>query len=176
FKSMNAMKELQPKINTIRSKFKDDAQRMNQEIMHMYKKHHVNPVGGCLPLLLQMPIFISLFTMLRAATELRFASFLWINDLSKADVLFSTIPVIKNIPVLGTGGPLPILMGGAMFLQQKITGSSEGPQKNLTYIMPIVFTFLFMKFPSGLVLYWLSNSILTFAVQYSIGKKDKSSS
>lgn len=171
YKSMQAMKELQPKMTNIRTKYKDDPQRMNQEMLVLYKKHKVNPFSGCLPLLCQMPIFISLFTMLRGATELRYAPFLWINDLSKADILFSTIPAIKNIPIIGGGGPLPFLMGAAMFLQQKFTGGTEGPQKNLTYIMPIMFTFLFMKFPSGLVLYWLSNSILTFIIQYTISKK-----
>jgi YidC/Oxa1 family membrane protein insertase len=173
FKSMNAMKQIQPKINDLRAKFKDDPARMNQEMMGLYKRHKVNPMSGCLPLLMQMPIFISLFNMLRSATELRYASFLWLSDLSKADVLFSTIPVIKSIPIIGGGGPLPFLMGGAMFLQQKLTGGVEGPQKGLTYMMPIMFTFLFMKFPAGLVLYWLSNSILTFFVQLVLSKKLK---
>ncbi|MBN2407002.1 MAG: membrane protein insertase YidC [Elusimicrobia bacterium] len=174
FKSMKAMKEIQPKINKLREKFKDDPQRMNQEMMQLYKRHKVNPFGGCLPIMLQMPIFISLFTMLRAATELRFAGFLWIKDLSSADVLFATLPVIKEIPFIGGSGPLPFLMGGAMFLQQKFTqGDMAGPQQNLTYLMPLVFIFLFMKFPSGLVLYWLSNSIFTFLIQYWIGRKSK---
>ncbi|MEA3506857.1 MAG: membrane protein insertase YidC, partial [Elusimicrobiota bacterium] len=155
FKSMQAMKDLQPKMTSIREKFKDDPQRMNQEIMVLYKKHKVNPFGGCLPLLLQMPIFISLFTMLRSVAELRYAGFLWIHNLARQDVLFASIPVIKDIPFIGGAGPLPFLMGGAMFLQQKMTGGTEGSQKNLTYIMPVMFTFLFMKFPSGLVLYWL---------------------
>ncbi|MFH1416365.1 MAG: membrane protein insertase YidC [Elusimicrobiota bacterium] len=172
YKSMNAMKEIQPKITNIRTKYKEDPQRMNQEMMALYKRNKVNPFSGCLPLLLQMPIFISLFTMLRGATELRYAHFLWINDLSKADILFSTIPALKSIPVIGGGGPLPFLMGGAMFLQQKFTGGTDGPQKSLVYMMPIMFTFMFMKFPSGLVLYWLSNSILTFFVQYAISKKN----
>lgn len=173
FKSMMAMKDLQPKISELRTKLKDDPQRMNQEMLLLYKRHKVNPFSGCLPLLLQMPIFISLFTMLRGAAELRYAHFLWITDLAKADVLFSTIPVFSKIPFIGSGGPLPILMGGAMFLQQKLTGGTDGPQKSLTYMMPIMFTFLFMKFPSGLVLYWLSNSILTFIVQYTLSKKNK---
>ncbi len=171
FKSMNSMKKLQPKTQKIREKYKEDPQRMNEEMMHLYKKHSVNPVGGCFPLLLQMPIFISLFTMLRTAAELRFASFLWINDLAAADVLFKSVPLVSEIPVLGSAGPLPLLMGGAMFLQQRVTGGTSGPQKNLTYIMPVAFTFLFMRFPAGLVLYWLTNSLLTFIVQYTISKK-----
>ncbi len=174
FKSMKAMKEIQPKMTDLKGKYKDDPQRMNQEMLALYKRHKVNPFSGCLPLIMQMPIFISLFTMLRGATELRYAGFLWIHDLSKADILFSSIPLVKNIPVIGSGGPLPFLMGGAMFLQQKFTGGGmEGPQKSLTYMMPIMFTFLFMKFPSGLVLYWLSNSILTFIIQYNINKIKK---
>ncbi|MFC2048922.1 membrane protein insertase YidC [Elusimicrobiota bacterium] len=174
FKSMSAMKDVQPGINKIREKFKEEPQRMNKEIMHLYKKNKVNPFGGCFPLFLQMPIFISLFTMLRAATELRNAPFLWIKDLSSADVLFSTIPMLQNIPFIGGAGPLPFLMGAAMLLQQKMTGGAmEGPQKSLTYMMPIMFTFMFIKFPSGLVLYWLSNSILTFGVQMLIKNKKK---
>ncbi|MGM0441854.1 MAG: membrane protein insertase YidC [Elusimicrobiota bacterium] len=171
FKSMSEMKKLQPKMKKIRDKFEDDPQRMNEEIMHLYKKHKVNPLGGCFPLILQMPIFISLFTMLRAAAELRFASFLWIKDLAQPDVLFKAVPLLNEIPVIGSAGPLPLFMGGAMFLQQKVTGGSTGPQKNLTYIMPVVFTFLFMRFPAGLVLYWLTNSLLTFIVQYTVSKK-----
>jgi YidC/Oxa1 family membrane protein insertase len=172
FKSMQSMKDLQPKMTKIREKFKDDAQRMNQEIMALYKKNKVNPFGGCFPLLLQMPIFISLFTMLRSVAELRYSTFLWIKDLARQDVLFASVPLIKDIPYIGSAGPLPFLMGGAMFLQQKLTGGTEGPQKNLTYIMPVVFTFLFMRFPSGLVLYWLTNSILTFLIQSVISKKN----
>ncbi len=172
FKSMQAMKDLQPKMNSTREKFKDDPKRMNQEIMALYKKHKVNPFGGCFPLLLQMPIFISLFIMLRSVSELRYSTFLWINDLAKPDVLFASVPLLKDIPYIGGGGPLPFLMGGAMFLQQKMTGGTKGPQKNLTYIMPIMFTFLFMRFPSGLVLYWLTNSLLTFLIQSVISKKN----
>jgi YidC/Oxa1 family membrane protein insertase len=173
FKSMQSMKELQPKINNLRTKYKDDPSRMNQEMMIMYKKYKVNPLSGCFPMLLQMPIFISLFTMLRGATELRYAGFLWIKDLAKADILFSTIPVLKGIPVIGGAGPLPFLMGGAMLLQQTLTGGMEGPQKSMMYMMPIMFTFLFIKFPSGLVLYWLTNSILTYIVQSSLMRKDQ---
>jgi len=172
FKSMKAMKDIQPKINSLRTKYKDDPQRMNQEMMHLYKRNKVNPFGGCLPLLIQFPIFISLFTMLRSAAELRNASFLWINNLSQADSLFASIPLLSRIPLIGGAGPLPFLMGGAMFMQQKfMSGGGEGPQQSLTYMMPIVFTFLFMNFPAGLVLYWLSNSLLTFLVQYSLSKK-----
>ncbi len=173
FKSMQAMKELQPKIVTLRSKLKNNPQRMNQEMMHLYKRHKVNPMGGCLPMILQMPIFISLYTMLRNAAELRHEPFLWVADLSRADMLFSAVPLLRDIPFIGNAGPLPFLMGGAMFLQQKFMGVGEGPQKSLTYIMPIIFTFLFMGFPSGLVLYWLSNSVFTFIVQYIMQRRRK---
>ncbi|MGM0568317.1 MAG: membrane protein insertase YidC [Elusimicrobiota bacterium] len=171
YKSMHAMKELQPAMEKIKNKYKDDPQRMNQEMMAMYKRRGVNPLSGCFPLLLQMPIFISLFTMLREVAELRYASFLWIGDLSAPDTLFASLPVLRQIPYIGQYGPLPFLMGGAMFLQQKATSGSKGPQKSMTYMMPVIFTFLFMGFPAGLVLYWLSNSILTFGIQFFIGKK-----
>lgn len=171
FKSMKAMKDIQPLMTKLRKKYGSDPQRMNQEMMLLYKKYNVNPLGGCLPMLLQLPIFISLFTMLRSSAELRYSSFLWIGDLARADSLFASIPGFSSIPIIGTGGPLPLLMGGAMFLQQKMMGASEGPQKSMTYIMPILFTFMFMNFPAGLVLYWLSNSIFTFITQYSMSRK-----
>ncbi len=171
FKSMKAMKEIQPKMTKLRKKYKDNPQRMNQEIMALYKKHGVNPLGGCLPMLLQLPIFISLFTMLRSSAELRYSAFLWIRDLASADSLFSQVPGLSSVPVIGGGGPLPLLMGGAMFIQQKMMGSSEGPQKSMMYMMPILFTIMFMNFPAGLVLYWFSNSVFTIISQYSISRK-----
>ena len=122
-------------------------------------------------MLLQFPIFISLLTMLRSSTELRYSSFLWISDLARADSLFAAIPGLSSIPIIGKGGPLPLLMGGAMFLQQRMMGATEGPQKTMAYMMPIIFTLMFMNFPAGLVLYWLSNSIFTFITQYSIRRK-----
>ncbi len=172
YKSMHAMKALQPEIEKLRKKYKENPQRMNQEMMAMYKKRGVNPLSGCFPLLLQMPVFIALFVMLREVAELRYAGFLWITDLSAPDRLFNALPVLKDIPYIGQYGPLPFLMGGAMFLQQKVTAGSQGPQKSLTYMMPVIFTFLFMGFPSGLVLYWFINSIVTFIIQFFIGKKE----
>ncbi len=172
YKSMHAMKALQPEIEKLRKKYKENPQRMNQEMMAMYKKRGVNPLSGCFPLLLQMPVFIALFVMLREVAELRYAGFLWITDLAAPDRLFAALPVLKDIPYVGQYGPLPFLMGGAMFLQQKVTAGSQGPQKSLTYMMPIIFTFLFMGFPSGLLLYWFVNSIITFIIQFFIGKKE----
>ena len=171
YKSMHAMKELQPEIEKMRKKYKENPQRMNQEMMALYKRRGVNPLSGCFPLLLQMPVFIALFTMLREVAELRYASFLWVGDLSAPDSLFSAIPALRDIPYIGQYGPLPFLMGGAMFLQQKVTAGAQGPQKSLTYMMPVIFTFLFMGFPSGLVLYWFVNSVITFIIQFFIGKK-----
>ena len=151
FQASKAMKTLQPKIKELQDSYKNDPKRLNVETMNLYKTQKINPLGGCLPMLAQLPIFWALFTTLRNIYELRGAHFVWwIKDLSAADPYRI----------------LPILMGITMFLQQKLSGMSADPsQKSLTYIMPIVFTFLFMNFPAGLVLYWLVNSILTLTSQ-----------
>lgn len=127
---------------------------MNQEMMALYKKHKVNPLGGCLPMLLQIPVFIALYHALFFSIELRGAPFmLWITDLSKSDPYFVT----------------PVIMGATMFLQQKLTPSVADPvQQKIFLMMPIVFTFLFITFPSGLVIYWTVNNILTISQQYYI--------
>lgn len=175
FKSMRDMQALQPRLQALKEKYKDDKQKLSQETMRIYKEAGVNPLGGCLPMLLQMPVFIALFNVLRNTIELRQAPFFgWINDLSQQDVLF-TLPF--SLPLIGTAlSVLPILMGGSMLLQSKIGGSITGPSsgtaqpKALTYMLPVVFTLLFYKMPSGLVLYWLVNTILSVAQQYYINK------
>jgi YidC/Oxa1 family membrane protein insertase len=175
FKSMREMQALQPKLQALKEKFKNDRQRLSQETMKLYKEAGVNPLGGCLPMLLQMPVFIALFNVLRNTIELRQAPFFgWINDLSQQDVLF-TLPFA--IPILGNAvSVLPVLMGAGMLVQSKIGGSIAGPEssptqsKSLQYMLPVVFTFLFYKMPSGLVLYWLVNTVLSVWQQYYINK------
>ncbi|MBI5047819.1 MAG: membrane protein insertase YidC [Deltaproteobacteria bacterium] len=176
-KSMDSMKEMQkvqPQIAALRERYKDDKEKMNRELMELYKRYKINPVGGCLPMVLQIPVFIALYNVLGASIELRHAPFmLWIHDLSAPDRL-AQIPAI--VPFIGGSafGPLPILMGATMLIQQKMTPSTMDPaQAKMMLIMPIVFTFMFLNFPSGLVLYWLVNNVLSIAQQYYIQKATK---
>lgn len=176
FKSMKDMQRLQPRIKELQQKYKDDKTKMNEKMMALYKEAGVNPLGGCLPLLLQMPVFIALFNVLRNTIEIRNAPFvLWINDLSSPDTLFNfgaSLPFIGNEFHL-----LPILMGAAMVLQSKMGASPTGeaaPQaqtKMMSTAMPIIFTFFFYGMPSGLVLYWFVNNILTIIQQYYVHKE-----
>ncbi|RMG91969.1 MAG: membrane protein insertase YidC [Candidatus Dadabacteria bacterium] len=153
YRSMQKMKEIQPKIQRLKEKCGDDKERLNREMMQLYKTHKVNPMGGCLPMLVQIPVFFALYRVLLGSIELRHAPFMfWIQDLSAKDPYYVT----------------PLLMGVTMFLQQKLTpasGVNEGQMKMMMYGMPVVFTFLFLNFPSGLVLYWLVNNILSVAQQ-----------
>ena len=178
FKSTMAMQQLQPQMTELRQKYKDDPRRINVEIMNLYKQNKVNPFGGCLPMLLQMPIFWALFTTLRSAVELRHAPFiLWLKDLSIPDgsgVNTAFRFPGEGLPLIGNSlNILVILMGIFMFLQQKITSPSspDSPQAKMVVFMPILFTVLFWNFPSGLVLYWLTNSIVTIIGQYAISKR-----
>jgi len=172
YKSMKEMQKIQPIMAKIREKYKDDRQKMNQEMMALYKTYKVNPMGGCLPMLVQLPVFFALFRLLGSSIELRHAPFmLWINDLSAPDRLFNfpfSIPFMappSGIPVL------TLLMGASMFLQQKMTPTPGDPaQAKMMMFMPILFTFMFINFPSGLVLYWLTNNILSIGQQYRILK------
>jgi YidC/Oxa1 family membrane protein insertase len=167
--SMQAMKKLQPKMQKVKEKYKDDKEKMNQEIMQMYKTHKVNPLGGCLPMVLQIPVFFALYRVLYSSIAMRHAPFfLWINDLSAPDRL----SVGFNIPYLGGLPVLTVLMGVSMFLQQKMSPTTADPrQEKMMLMMPVVFTFFFINFPSGLVLYWLVNNILSIGQQYYINKK-----
>ncbi len=163
--SMKEMHKLQPKINELKEKYKDDAQKMNQETMKLYTEHGVNPMGGCLPLLLQMPILIALFTVFRSTIQLRHAPFIfWITDLSAPDALF-TLPF--SIPFYGQYvNLLPMLMAGSQIFMQKMTGQNQNPQqKQMALIMPIMFFFIFNNFPSGLNLYYTLFNILTIVQQ-----------
>ncbi len=172
-KSMKKMQEIQPRMAEIREKFKKDPQRMQREMMELYKTHKVNPVGGCLPILLQIPVFFALYKILLIAIELRSAPFmLWIKDLSAPDTLFGHIP--STIPLIGgfAIGPLPILMGITMVILQKMTPSSLDPAQNkMMMFMPVVFTFMFLNFASGLVVYWLMNNIFSIAQQVYVNQK-----
>ncbi len=174
FKSMRDMQALQPKLQALKEKHKEDKQKLSKETMRIYKEHGVNPLGGCLPMLLQMPVFIALFSVLKYTIVVRGAHFFgWITDLSQQDVL-ATLPF--SLPLIGAEiSVLPLLMGGAMVLQTKIGGSMtpgavSNQPKFFNYMLPIVFTFIFYKMPSGLVLYWFVNNILTIAQQYYINK------
>jgi YidC/Oxa1 family membrane protein insertase len=172
FKSMREMQRLQPEMAAMKEKYKNDPQRLNKAMMELYRERGVNPLGGCLPLLLQMPVFISLFNVLRLTIELRRAPFmLWIRDLSAPDVV-ARLPF--SLPFIGNAvSVLPILMGIAMFLQQKIS-ATDPKQAAMTYMLPIVFTVMFFRFPSGLVLYWLVNNVLTIGHQYLMARAEGS--
>ncbi len=167
FESMREMQKLQPEMQKIRERLKDNPSEMNKEVMELYRRHKVNPLGGCLPMLLQVPVFIGLYNALLNAVELRHAPFIgWITDLSAPDRLGTLqIPFVPHpgIPVL------TIIMGASMLVQQWMTPSAADPaQQRIMMIMPIIFTFMFINFPAGLTLYWLVNNILTIAQQYAI--------
>jgi len=170
FQSMREMQKLQPQMAKIREQYKDDPQRMNKETMELYRRHKVNPLGGCLPMLLQTPILFGLYRALLSAVELRHAPFFgWINDLSAPDRLGSfPIPLVQppGIPVL------TLLMGASMLAQQWMTpATGDKSQQKMMMLMPVVFTFMFLKFPAGLTLYWLVNNVLTVAQQVAMKRR-----
>lgn len=173
YKSMNDMRKLQPLMAEIREKYKNDKKQMNQELMGLYRTYKINPMGGCLPMVVQIPVFFALYRMLYNSIELRHAPFMfWINDLSAPDRLFEfsfSIPFMQppyGIPVL------TIIMGATMLLQQKMSPPPGDPtQAKMMMFMPLIFTFIFINFSSGLVLYWLTNNVLSISQQYYIQKK-----
>jgi YidC/Oxa1 family membrane protein insertase len=152
YKSMKEMALVQPKVLALQNKFKDDRDRLNKELIKLYRDHKVNPVGGCLPMLLQMPVFVALFNVLYMTIELRQAPFLlWVTDLSVPDPYYV----------------LPILMGVTMMIQQKITPTTMDPvQAKMMLLLPAFMTLLFLNFASGLVLYWFTNNLLTIGQQF----------
>ncbi len=170
-KSMKNMQKLQPKIAKLREKYKNDPATMNQEMMTLYKTYKVNPVGGCLPMVIQIPFFFALYQVLLAAIELRHAPFmLWINDLSAPDRLWIgiDIPYLHGIPIL------TLLMGASMYLQMKMTPTTADPmQARIMQFLPVVFTFMFINFASGLVLYWFINNLLSILQQQLINRQNK---
>ena len=169
YKSMKEMQKTQPVLKALREKYKDDKAKLNQEMMELYKKKGINPMGGCLPMVIQIPVFFALYRALSAAIELRHAPFMfWINDLSSPEDLFTLHVAGYDLPLR----ILPIIMGVTQVMQQKMTPTSVDPmQEKLMLAMPVVFTFIFWGFPSGLVLYWLVNNVISIAQQYYINKK-----
>ena len=151
YKSMKMMQLIQPKVAAVQEKFKDDRDRLNKELIKLYRDQKVNPVGGCLPMILQMPVFVALFNILYMTIDLRQAPFmLWITDLSVQDPYYV----------------LPVIMGATMVIQQKITPTTMDPtQAKIMLVLPVFMTFLFVNFPAGLVLYWLTNNVLTISQQ-----------
>jgi len=167
-KSMKTMQKIQPKMAKLREKYADDKERLNQEMMTLYKTYKINPLGGCLPMVLQIPVFFSLYKVLLQTIELRHAPFmLWMTDLSAPDRL----GIGFDIPGLGGIPVLTLLMGGTMFLQQKMTPSTGDPtQAKVMMFLPVIFTFMFLNFASGLVLYWFVNNLLSIGQQYFINR------
>ncbi len=161
YKSMGKMKAVQPKLAKLKEKFKDDKSRLNKEMMDLYRTHKVNPFGGCLPIVVQIPVFFALYRALMVAIELRHAPFFgWIMDLSAKDPYYIT----------------PLIMGATMFLQQKMTPTSgDAMQAKMMLFMPIIFTFMFLNFPAGLVLYWLVNNVLSIGQQYMVMRQTATS-
>jgi YidC/Oxa1 family membrane protein insertase len=156
YKSMKGMQKIQPEMTKLREKFKDDRDAMNKAVMELYREHKVNPMGGCLPMVVQIPVFFALYKSLMFSIELRHAPFyLWVTDLADKDPYYVT----------------PVIMGITMFVQQKMTPSQMDPmQQKMMLALPVVFTFMFLSFPSGLVLYWLVNNVLTIGQQMYINK------
>lgn len=156
FKSMGKMRKFGPEIARLKEQYGDDRQKMSQEMMTLYKKEKINPLGGCLPIVAQMPIFIALYWVLMESVELRHADFLYLTDLSVQDPYFI----------------LPILMGASMFIQQTLNPAPPDPmQAKIMKMLPIIFTFFFLWFPAGLTLYWVVNNVLSIAQQYIINKQ-----
>lgn len=157
YTSMKAMQKVQPEMAKIRVKFKNDKARLNKEVMDLYRKHKVNPLGGCLPMVIQIPVFFALYKVLLEDIGLRHAPFMfWIQDLSAKDPYYIT----------------PVVMGITMFIQQKLTPTTmDSAQAKILNYMPLIFTFMFLNFPSGLVIYWLVNNLLTILQQYLIHRK-----
>jgi len=156
--SMQKIKELSPKLKEIKEKYKGDPQRINSATMELYKKHKANPLGGCLPMLLQIPVFYAIYRLLLNSVELQGAPWLlWVNDLSRMDQYYI----------------LPILMGASMFLQQRMTPNNftDPMQEKIMKYLPVIFTFFFLNFPSGLVLYWFVNNLFSILQQFIVNQQ-----
>lgn len=167
YKSMAKMRQLAPKLQALKETYADDKQRLNQEMMDLYKREKVNPLGGCLPILIQIPVFIALYWVLLGTVEMRDAPWiLWVTDLSTPDAFFGTVPKI-DMPV----GILPIIMAVSMIVQTKLSPTPPDPmQAKVTMMMPLIFGFMFFWFPSGLVLYWTVNNLLSIAQQWQVNR------
>ncbi len=170
-KSMRKMSALAPRMQELKEKYKDDPTRMNQEVMKLYKEHGVNPVGGCLPMMIQIPIFFGLFSMLGQAAELRNASFLWVHDLSQPDTLV-TIPGLGWIPIIGNGTGLPInilplIMGATnLWLMRMTPKTGDSTQQKVMMFMPLIFLFFCYNFAAALALYYTTQNLFTILQLY----------
>ena len=171
-RSMQKMQALQPMMTEVREKYKDDPQKMNQQVMRLYKEYGVNPAGGCLPLLLQLPILYALWAVFSSAIELRQASFvLWITDLSIPDIIMKlpfSIPLFNIHELSG----LALLMGATMFIQQKMS-VKDPRQKMMVWMMPLLMTLMFNAFPSGMNLYYFVFNLLSIGQQAWVNKQHK---
>ena len=173
---MHAMRKLQPEMTKMREQYADDRQKLHQAMMDLYRREKVNPMAGCLPIAMQIPVFFALYKVLFVTIEMRHAPFYgWIQDLSAADPttmfnLFGLIP--WDPPLFLQIGIWPLLMGVSMFLQQKINPQPVDPiQAKIFLALPIVFTFVLAQFPAGLVIYWTWNNVLSMAQQWMIYKR-----
>ncbi len=157
YRSMAKMRKVQPRLNAIRERYGDDRMKLNQAMMELYKTEKINPLGGCLPILVQIPVFIALYWVLLASVEIRNAPWVgWIHDLSSPDPLYI----------------LPILMAGTMFLQTHLNPKPADPvQAKMMTFMPLIFSVMFFFFPSGLVLYWVVSNIFSIAQQWVITRQ-----
>ena len=157
YRSMAKMRKVQPRLNAIRERYGDDRMKLNQAMMELYKTEKINPLGGCLPILVQIPVFIALYWVLLASVEIRNAPWIgWIHDLSSPDPLYI----------------LPILMAGTMFLQTHLNPKPADPvQAKMMTFMPLIFSVMFFFFPSGLVLYWVVSNIFSIAQQWVITRQ-----
>jgi YidC/Oxa1 family membrane protein insertase len=157
YKSMQGMKKIQPEMNKLKEKFKDDREKLNKEVMELYRRYKINPMSGCLPIAIQIPIFFALYKVLLYSIEIRHAPFYWwIQDLSAHDPYYIS----------------PIIMGASMFIQQWMTPTAGDPtQAKMMLAMPVIFTFMFLTFPTGLVIYWLFNNLLSIGQQIYLNKQ-----
>jgi YidC/Oxa1 family membrane protein insertase len=168
YKSMARMKEVQPRLMLMKEQFKGEPQKLNQAMMEMYRKEKINPLGGCLPVVIQIPVFIALYWVLLSSVELRGAPWiLWVHDLSLPDTSISDLIGLTSIPI----GILPIVMAASMFVQTKLNPTPPDPiQAKVMMYMPLVFSVMFFFFPAGLVLYWVVNNLLSIAQQWQINQ------
>jgi YidC/Oxa1 family membrane protein insertase len=174
--SMKQMQKLQPQMERLKERYSEDKEKLNKEIMELYRRNGVNPLGGCLPMVLQLPVFYGLYNCLGTPIELRHAPFLWIKDLSRPDWQSLAFSVPSWWPAFLPGGipVLTILMGASMFMQQWMTPTAGDPnQRKMMMLMPLMFTFMFVSFPAGLTVYWLVNNLLTIGQQYWINRSVK---
>ena len=171
---MRKIQEIQPHIEKLKSVHKDNTQKLNKELAGLYRQYNINPLGGCLPLLLQMPIFIALYQGLIRSIELKGANFLWIKDLTLSDSLFTWS---AKLPIIGNSfNLLPVLMALTTLVQQKLShpgGEINEQQRMMAFIMPVMLCFIFYNMPSCIVLYWFTNTLTTLILQEVVIKSRK---